>query len=554
MLLNDTSQCPHCQHVLNEEANRRWMEDASGNRLADTKEEPCANCGEMVRIGLVRCWNCSAFMQSEIEEAYRRMQASPQPVIYSQLPESELEAPGSPDDYVSDVPSAADQDDEFQLGQGYELQSPSAKESQDAAAKDASAAAHPSGAAEKDSAANEAKVDLPDSESRAADDDDDEDVPHSVATGGDALLEVALKEQREEKHRKRKRKKSRLAGPRSETGMFIFCPNGHRIEVDKRHAGKTGRCPKCRVPFFVPLPEKKDDESAEGAADEADANTAGKFEHWQNDVHVHSIMPDKLKLKPGSLKPDFQLFDIAFAADEVLIASYSGKKGAAVAKTKKQQADREKLREYLRSGGPLSDVPAAEKYVLTAEQAKSISVAQPPLYPHESLFADVPVFGEGWIAVRLPIDDDPKIRRFASFTLTGFREFAQILNTVYGVEGLGEDVEIPLKDEFKEAKCHYSEATIEYLDPVDYYEADPSLELKLVGRKCAACGLVISEDSRKKEKIGGANGKAIAKAKCPKCQQKFGTNSLFALESPPPAEEKPEEEQSAKEEAPAAAG
>ena len=40
---------------------------------------------------------------------------------------------------------------------------------------------------------------------------------------------------------------------------------------------------------------------------------------------------------------------------------------------------------------------------------------------------------------------------------------------------------------------------------------------------------MVSEESRKKEKLGGAAGKGIAKAKCPKCTQKFGEITLFGI-------------------------
>jgi hypothetical protein len=40
---------------------------------------------------------------------------------------------------------------------------------------------------------------------------------------------------------------------------------------------------------------------------------------------------------------------------------------------------------------------------------------------------------------------------------------------------------------------------------------------------------VISEDGRSKTKLGGANGKAIAKAKCPKCSGKMGEEPLYKV-------------------------
>jgi len=54
-----------------------------------------------------------------------------------------------------------------------------------------------------------------------------------------------------------------------------------------------------------------------------------------------------------------------------------------------------------------------------------------------------------------------------------------------------------------------------------------------VGWKCQACGLTVSEDGRKKENIGGKAGKSIAKAKCPKCENAFGKNPLYALKQAP---------------------
>ena len=65
----------------------------------------------------------------------------------------------------------------------------------------------------------------------------------------------------------------------------------------------------------------------------------------------------------------------------------------------------------------------------------------------------------------------------------------------------------------------------------EFHEADKELELELLGYKCEACGLAVSEESRKKEKLGGASGKGIAKAKCPKCEAKFGNIPLRAIKT-----------------------
>lgn len=35
------------------------------------------------------------------------------------------------------------------------------------------------------------------------------------------------------------------------------CPNGHRLRTDDVNAGKTGRCPVCKVAVMIPVPVRK---------------------------------------------------------------------------------------------------------------------------------------------------------------------------------------------------------------------------------------------------------------------------------------------------------
>mgnify|MGYP007059603772 CR=1 FL=1 len=64
--------------------------------------------------------------------------------------------------------------------------------------------------------------------------------------------------------------------------------------------------------------------------------------------------------------------------------------------------------------------------------------------------------------------------------------------------------------------------------------------------------MTVSEDSQKKKKIGGLNGKGIAKAKCPKCSAKFGSQPMYevvaASPEAPAAEAAPETADSTTEE------
>ncbi len=139
----------------------------------------------------------------------------------------------------------------------------------------------------------------------------------------------------------------------------------------------------------------------------------------------------------------------------------------------------------------------------------------------------------------MPTDQDKDVKDilFVSFTLSQFREFAGTIDKLFGVKDLGQMEGVPLTDSEIKGKCHYSDRQITSIEVTDFHKADPEMELEIVGRKCQACGLVVSEDSRKKEKLGGANGKGIAKAKCPKCQQKFGDTTLYALKEDAEAQE-----------------
>jgi predicted RNA-binding Zn-ribbon protein involved in translation (DUF1610 family) len=80
-------------------------------------EHPCPECGEMVRSGMVRCYNCGAFLRKEIAQKYAEMQSKPPQIIFSELPEGAAQALGDVDD----------EGDDFELNLGsptYALASP----------------------------------------------------------------------------------------------------------------------------------------------------------------------------------------------------------------------------------------------------------------------------------------------------------------------------------------------------------------------------------------------------------------------------------------------
>jgi hypothetical protein len=168
---------------------------------------------------------------------------------------------------------------------------------------------------------------------------------------------------------------------------------------------------------------------------------------------------------------------------------------------------------------------------LAPDLLAQLKIVQPAVPGEESLFADVPVFGTGRIAVRVAPADGNNERAYLSFTLSQFRAFSQMLSESFALADYGAGTPIPLVDDTIEAKCHYSETVMQPLVParLDYYRADPAIKLVARGRRCEKCGLVVSEDSRKKEKIGGTSDASVAKAKCPKCKGKFGNITLFGI-------------------------
>src|SRR5262245_60938288 len=91
LLLGDTLQCPTCHHVLDEKRAADIVADDKPAATAGT-HDPCPGFGEMVRRGLVRCFNCGTFMRGEIAESYQRLKSTPSQVIYSEVPEKEAEA------------------------------------------------------------------------------------------------------------------------------------------------------------------------------------------------------------------------------------------------------------------------------------------------------------------------------------------------------------------------------------------------------------------------------------------------------------------------------
>ncbi len=561
LLLSDTIQCPTCHHVLkpHKAANMSEFKLHSEVMGSGSDDIPCPDCGEMVRKELVRCWRCGGFLRSEMAETYQRMRDNVQTPTAPVL--REIPTPKSSPEPVTSLPPLADDDDDFSLGPGVTAfapgQAPPALTP--VADNDESYSLGPIPAIPKSSVpespqetppaspATESAVPsvagapaAPSSESAASATPATGEA-HSVATAGDVLLDIAKQEEQESEKRRKDRGKRKPSGPAgARAGFIIFCPHGHQIEVQEKNRGQMGKCPRCKAAFIVPLPlvaEKPAEAvvaSAEAAVpvEQPGALTAGKFTRWMNDVRVHSLDPTTLKLKPGSLENAFELMDLGFGQDGLLLLNLAKKGSMFGSAAKKKPEIREAVVAHLAAGKPLAELQVAAQRLFAPDMIKQIQVVQPAQYAHESMFAGIPVFGLNRIAARLPKSPEGNELLFASFWLSEFREFAKQMDEVFGVKGLGEDLNLPLTEKYADYKCHYTETTFQALENIDYYQADPNIKLLIVGRKCEGCGLIVSEDGRKKEKLGGPDGKGIAKAKCPKCQKKFGSITLYALETP----------------------
>ncbi len=525
---------------------------------SSSNEIACPDCGEMVRKELVRCYQCGAFLRKEMAESYQRMRDSAPEVsspatheLTTRPVKSNPSTPSIP--MSSDLPPLAD-DDDFALGAGVTAVAPGQASKTPASATAVGGDSYSLNAPAASASSANTGAELPNipldepgaNAGNSATAAPGGQVAHSEATAGDVLLDIA-KQEEEESESRRKQRGKRKPGPGGARGGFvIFCPWGHQIEVQEKHRGQMGKCPRCKAAFIVPMApqEEKPAEAGQTAdaavsaavAEPAGALAAGKFTRWMKDVRVHPLDPTKLKLKPGSLESAFDIQDIGFGLDGLLLLTLAKKGGMFGGADKKKPEIREAAVAHLATGKPLAELQVAVQRLFGPDTIRQIQVVQPVVYAHESMFAGIPVFGNNRIAVRLPKPAEGTELLFASFTLSDFREFSKQMSEVFNVLELGDDVGVPLTDKLTDFKCHYTDQTFQALADVAYHQADPNIKLVIVGRKCEGCGLVISEDGRKKEKLGGADGKGIAKAKCPKCQKKFGAFTFYAVDTTAPAE------------------
>ena len=561
-LLHDTADCHACGHVLNERAQAQSKSRLlpTDGAVSDDMGE-CPNCHEHCRTGLVRCWSCGTFLRSDIEEAYRKKQAASRreveridlPVLEATFVTEEdsfQKRDSTIDSLVAEYPysneNSADDDDDFDLSSGaafgeaadeefevsddlqFALQT---DESQDTSEpetfrllvteddpKPAVETSVPSVVSESVSepALPPIQIELAAPPIRSIEEPPPSKQEVEVAAA-DELLKIAADEQKDIQQVRKT--------IRSKDTFIVFCPQGCRIRVKERHRGKSGKCPRCQCDFVVPKKPVPKKSEADAATPEPVATS--RYKKWLSDIRLHTVDPTKLRIKADSLLNECQPVDLGFSEEDLLVATLLVAKFGA--NPKKFPPLRTAMIEHFFKQGTIEQLTVAAKKVLKKEILTQLSMAQPAPTGTESLFADIPVFGTNRIAVKLPKTPDSPLPQYLSFCLSEFRAFVEGLQTVCGLEGFGSNTEIPLSDEYLTRKCALSSVPIKELAKLNYYQKDPGFKLEVTGWKCAGCGIYISEAARAEAKLGGANGKAIAKAKCPKCTKKYGDLPLYQI-------------------------
>jgi RNA polymerase subunit RPABC4/transcription elongation factor Spt4 len=536
LILSDTESCPECGHVFKEGVVAPAI---VMHERASTVHQQCPKCDDEVPAGLVRCWSCNTFMREDVAEKYKKLVDNPQKIIFSDVP---------PDERTETIPPRATkggyarildaEDDEFTL-QGeedsaaaeFELNS-AAESSPTTLSRTPTSASIPVSTNGKPAVESEEKADRSDPESARStesapkpDAAASDDAPPAKEANADDLLDIALTQEKESDQRKRKR---RAALHRKR--ILIPCPAcGVWLRIREEQAGKTVRCRGCQVTVPVPEIRKKDKATSEVAV-------PGVELEWLEDVHLHLVTPTEISLKPGSLQDSFQLADVVFNDDGLQLITLGGppKKKSLFSRGGSDDVaeNRTEVREHIAKSGGFTKLPHGELHTVATETLSAIQLVQPVRKAHESMFAGVQVFGEGRIAVYLPLMLEGGQQAFCSMPLNLSRKFFRHLKSV-GVELPAKANGVPEKEHHISPLCHYTQAKVESIREVVYYTNDDAFELELTGYRCAACGIAVSESGRAKNKLGGSAGKSIAKAKCPKCTAKFGNEPMYRIAKAP---------------------
>jgi hypothetical protein len=510
--------------------------------------DPCPHCGELVRTGLVRCWSCNGFMREDIAARYRDMTATPQQIIYSTIPMAERTdyLPARNETMKGEIPKAYDSSgfeladgvtgrsadssqSDFELSAGPPVQPARPVSPTPTAPKTAVAADGPDKPQNRTPGGTKDTTEKADGANKATGEATSKSGVSSPATDDD-LLSIAMQEEREVK----KRRGDKIA-ERQRKQMLIHCSCGAWIRVSEDQAGKVVRCRQCRNPVNVPQIRRKAEKKEEKPEVPKLSVT------WIEGVRFFRLAPTSIVLKPGSVADKFIEADLAVTDSQIVVIAFTGadkKKRGLLGKAPKvdRAEQRKQIREQLDATGDFSKLTDVEVHSIPASHVSEIRLVQPILKAHESMFAGVPVFGDGRIAVFLPMTSEDGLQAYCSQGLTSFRALHEALKTRFKLELPAADNGVPDAEKSDQLSCFINQSRVEAVRSLIYYQQDPAFDLEVSGYRCKACSAVISEEGRLKNKLGGANGKGIAKAKCPKCSGKMGEDLLYRIKKSPGAD------------------
>ncbi len=166
----------------------------------------------------------------------------------------------------------------------------------------------------------------------------------------DALLDLVTQDINETRRPPQEAEHHGRRSPHSQRRIHHLLP----VRLPFRGQGLEPRderkCPRCKAPFIVPIdpPDySASKKSAAAAADGVDhkgvaakaSDAAGAYSGWMKDLHLHTVSPDKLKLKADSLLKEFTEYDVAFSSDGLLLVKrrQEGRRSVRAAATRRSR-------------------------------------------------------------------------------------------------------------------------------------------------------------------------------------------------------------------------
>jgi hypothetical protein len=175
----------------------------------------------------------------------------------------------------------------------------------------------------------------------------------------------------------------------------------------------------------VSQPDSDSGDSSEDCREKEEKPVVQVNVTWISDVWFHVLAPGSVTLKPGSAAANHALADLAITPEALHIVSFLGgekKKKSLLsfgggAKAGELADVRRQVREQVATTGEFQGLTDCQVRSLAADQIPVLKLVQPILKVHESMFAGVPIFGDGRVAVFLPVEAEPGQQAYCSFAV-----------------------------------------------------------------------------------------------------------------------------------------